>query len=69
VDSKTIKGCVYGSTDPDRDFPMLVDLVRSGAVDAAGLVSRRILLDQVNEAFDEMEAGTVARSVIVFDQR
>lgn len=68
VDSKTIKGCVYGSTDPDRDFPLLVDLVRSGAVDASGLVTRRISLDQVNEAFDDMEAGTVARSVIVFGQ-
>jgi S-(hydroxymethyl)glutathione dehydrogenase/alcohol dehydrogenase len=68
VDAKTVKGCVYGSTDPDRDFPVLVDLVRSGAVDASGLVTRRITLDEINEAFDDMEAGTVARSVIVFDR-
>ena len=68
VDAKTLKGCVYGSTDPDRDFPVLVDLVRSGAVDASGMVSRRIALDEVNEAFAAMEAGSVARSVIVFDQ-
>lgn len=68
VDAKTIKGCVYGSTDPDRDFPALVDLVRSGAVDASGMVSRRISLDEVNEAFAAMDAGSVARSVIVFDQ-
>ena len=68
VDAKTVKGCVYGSTDPDRDFPILVDLVRSGAVDATGLVTRRIGLGEVNEAFGAMEAGTVARSVIVFDE-
>ncbi|HMK62239.1 MAG TPA: zinc-binding dehydrogenase, partial [Acidimicrobiales bacterium] len=68
LSSKTIRGCVYGSTDPDRDFPVLVDLIRSGAVDASGLVTNRIPLDQVNEAFESMEAGTVARSVIVFDQ-
>lgn len=68
VDAKTVRGCVYGSTDPDRDFPALVELVRSGAVDAASLVTRRIPLEEVNEAFDAMEAGTVARSVIVFDQ-
>ncbi|MHB8680661.1 MAG: Zn-dependent alcohol dehydrogenase [Acidimicrobiales bacterium] len=67
VDAKVIKGCVYGSTDPDRDFPALVELVRSGAIDASGLVSRRIGLDQINDAFAAMEAGTVARSVIVFD--
>lgn len=68
VDAKTLKGCVYGSTDPDRDFPVLVELVRSGTLDASALVSRRIGLDEVNEAFVAMEAGTVARSVIVFGQ-
>jgi len=67
VDAKALVGCVYGSTDPDRDFPALVDLVRSGAVDAPGMVSRRIGLDEVNDAFRAMAAGEVARSVIVFD--
>ncbi|HLX88640.1 MAG TPA: zinc-binding dehydrogenase, partial [Acidimicrobiales bacterium] len=68
VDAKTVHGCVYGSTDPDRDFPVLVDLVRSGAIDATALVTRRIRLDDIASAFSDMEAGTVARSVIVFDQ-
>jgi S-(hydroxymethyl)glutathione dehydrogenase / alcohol dehydrogenase len=68
VDAKTLVGCVYGSTDPDRDFPALVDLVRTGAVDAAGMVTRRIGLDEVNDAFRAMEAGEVARSVIVFGE-
>jgi S-(hydroxymethyl)glutathione dehydrogenase/alcohol dehydrogenase len=68
VDAKTVKGCVYGSTDPDRDFPSLVELVRSGAIDASALVTRRIGLDDINGAFADMEAGTVARSVIVFDE-
>jgi S-(hydroxymethyl)glutathione dehydrogenase/alcohol dehydrogenase len=67
VDAKTVIGCVYGSTDADRDFPVLVDLVRRGSVDALGLVSRRIGLDDVNDAFRAMEAGEVARSVIVYD--
>ena len=66
VDAKSIVGCVYGSTDPDRDFPVLVDLVRAGAIDAAGMVTRRIGLDDVNDAFRTMAAGEVARSVIVF---
>jgi S-(hydroxymethyl)glutathione dehydrogenase / alcohol dehydrogenase len=64
---KTIKGCVYGSADPDRDFPVLVEGIRSGAIDASALVTRRIGLDEINDAFSAMEAGTVARSVIVFD--
>jgi len=67
VDAKTVVGCVYGSTDADRDFPVLVDLVARGVIDASGLVSRRIGLDDINDAFRAMEAGEVARSVIVYD--
>ncbi|HXQ75028.1 MAG TPA: Zn-dependent alcohol dehydrogenase [Acidimicrobiales bacterium] len=67
VGAKTLVGCVYGSTDPDRDFPLLVDLVSRGTVDAEGMVSRRIGLDDINDAFRAMEAGEVVRSLIVFD--
>jgi S-(hydroxymethyl)glutathione dehydrogenase/alcohol dehydrogenase len=66
VDAKTLVGCVYGSCDADRDFPVLVDLVREGAIDAESLVTRRIDLDDINDAFRAMEAGEVARSVIVY---
>jgi S-(hydroxymethyl)glutathione dehydrogenase/alcohol dehydrogenase len=67
VGAKTLIGCLYGSTDPDRDFPVFVDLVSRGLVDAEGMVSRRIALDDINDAFRAMEAGEVVRSVIVFD--
>jgi S-(hydroxymethyl)glutathione dehydrogenase/alcohol dehydrogenase len=67
VDAKTVIGCVYGSTDADRDFPVLIELVRQGAINAEGLVTRRIGLDDVNDAFRAMEAGEVARTVIVYD--
>jgi len=67
VGAKTRAGCVYGSTDPDRDFPSLVDLVTRGTIDAETMVSRRIGLDDINDAFRAMEAGEVVRSVIAFD--
>ncbi len=67
VDAKTIRGCVYGSTDPRRDFPLMIELQQAGALDLDRLVTRRIALDEVNDAFEAMEAGEVARSVIVFD--
>ncbi|HXX91105.1 MAG TPA: Zn-dependent alcohol dehydrogenase [Acidimicrobiales bacterium] len=65
VDAKAVLGCVYGSTDPDRDFPTLVDLVRRGAIDAAGMVSGRIGLEDLDEAFAAMAAGGSARRVVV----
>jgi S-(hydroxymethyl)glutathione dehydrogenase / alcohol dehydrogenase len=67
ADAKSLHGCIYGSTDPERDFPMLVELLQRGRLDASALVTRRIKLDDVNEAFHAMEAGEVARSVILFD--
>jgi S-(hydroxymethyl)glutathione dehydrogenase/alcohol dehydrogenase len=67
VGAKTLVGCVYGSTDPDRDFPSMVDMVSRGTIDGEGMVSRRIGLEEINDAFRAMEAGEVVRSVIVFD--
>jgi S-(hydroxymethyl)glutathione dehydrogenase/alcohol dehydrogenase len=37
----------------------------SGRLDLASMVSRRIELDEVNDALGAMEAGEVMRSVIV----
>ena len=66
VDAKTIRGCVYGATDPRRDFPEMVRLHRAGRLDLAALVTRRIALEDLDDAFRAMQAGEVARSVIVY---
>jgi S-(hydroxymethyl)glutathione dehydrogenase/alcohol dehydrogenase len=66
VDAKTITGCVYGATDPARDFPEMVRLQNAGLLDLEALVTRRITLDDLDDAFRAMEAGEVARSVIAF---
>jgi len=63
-DEKKLLGCVYGSAQVRRDFPRFVDLVESGRLDIADMVSARIGLDDVNEAFRAMQAGEVIRSVI-----
>jgi S-(hydroxymethyl)glutathione dehydrogenase/alcohol dehydrogenase len=64
-DEKKLLGCLYGSAQVRRDFPKLVDLVETGRLDIESMVSRRIALDEVNDAFRAMEAGEVIRSVIV----
>jgi S-(hydroxymethyl)glutathione dehydrogenase / alcohol dehydrogenase len=64
--SRRLLGCVYGAADVRTDFTRLLRLWRAGRLDLTGLVSRQIRLDQVNEAFDAIEAGTVVRSVIQF---
>ncbi len=66
LQGKTITGCWYGSADVRRDVPRLIDLYRKGELLLDELVSRRIDLADVNDAFRAMTAGEVARSVIVY---
>ncbi|MGB9377378.1 MAG: zinc-binding dehydrogenase [Mycobacteriales bacterium] len=62
---RTISGCVYGSTDPARDVPRLIEHVRSGELDLEALVSRRIALAEVDSAFADMQAGHGARALVI----
>ncbi len=61
----SLKSSWYGDCLPSRDFPMLIDLYLQGRLNLDGFVSETIGLDQVEEAFDKMEAGEVLRSVVV----
>jgi S-(hydroxymethyl)mycothiol dehydrogenase len=47
---------------------MLVDQYRLGRLDLDGFVTERIGLDDVEEAFAKMKAGTVLRSVVELDR-
>jgi S-(hydroxymethyl)glutathione dehydrogenase/alcohol dehydrogenase len=64
-DEKQLLGCVYGSAQVKRDFQRLIGLIETGRLDTSSMVSRKIKLDEVNDAFRAMEAGEVIRSVIV----
>jgi NDMA-dependent alcohol dehydrogenase len=63
---KTIKGCWYGSSNVQKDVPKLIELYKSGQLKLDELISRTISIDEVNEAFDAMKTGEVARSVIQY---
>jgi S-(hydroxymethyl)glutathione dehydrogenase/alcohol dehydrogenase len=64
-EEKKLLGSVYGSAQVRRDFPRFVDLVETGRLDLNAMVSRRIKIDEINDAFRAMQAGEVIRSVIV----
>ncbi|MFJ6751123.1 MULTISPECIES: Zn-dependent alcohol dehydrogenase [unclassified Streptomyces] len=63
---RTLSGCVYGNSDPARDLPIIAGHVRSGALDLSALVTERIGLDGIPDAFDAMVAGKGGRALIVF---
>ncbi len=60
-------GSNMGSNAFRLDMPLFVEYYMQGKLNLDLMVSKRIRLDQVNEAYAEMLTGTVARSVIVFD--
>ncbi|WP_059010215.1 Zn-dependent alcohol dehydrogenase [Streptomyces specialis] len=64
--ARTLSGCVYGNSDPARDIPVLADLVRTERLDLDALVTDRIGLGDVQEAFDRMAAGKGGRSLVIF---
>ena len=64
---KRIQGSMMGSNRFPVDMPRLVDFYMSGKLKLDEMISQRIRLDQVNEGFEEMKKGEMARSVIVFN--
>lgn len=63
---KRVVGCYYGSANTARDFPAYADLYLRGQLDLDRLVTHTYRLDQINDAYGAMLAGTGARGVIVF---
>ncbi len=67
IDDRRLVGCNMGSNVFRLDMPMLVDFYLQGRLHLDKMISKRVTLEDVNSAYDEMLTGSVARSVIVFD--
>jgi Zn-dependent alcohol dehydrogenase len=61
---KKLTGCFLGSSNPQREFPRLLDLWRHGRLDLEGMVTARRPLAEINEAFADMKAGHGLRTVL-----
>ena len=64
---RTLRGSTMGSNHFPVDMPRLVDMYLAGKLKLDEMISRRIGLAAVNDAFAEMKRGEIARSVIMFD--
>jgi S-(hydroxymethyl)glutathione dehydrogenase/alcohol dehydrogenase len=63
---RRILGSNYGSADPAVDFPRYAALHLAGRLPAERLVTRRIELDGLEDAFGAMRRGEGVRSIIEF---
>jgi S-(hydroxymethyl)glutathione dehydrogenase/alcohol dehydrogenase len=62
----SVLGSNYGSSVAAIDFPRIAALYEAGRLPIDRLITRRIAIDEVNEAFDDMRARRGGRAVIVY---
>lgn len=67
LQNKRLLGSFAGSIQPRVDLPKLVELYRAGRLQLDELITKRYPLDALAQAFDDMEAGAIARGIIAFD--
>lgn len=66
MQEKRLIGSVYGSGQPLRDIPHLVDLYNRGRLRLQELVARQYALADINDALDALADGEGARGAIVW---
>lgn len=64
AEERTLKGSYIGTCVPSRDLPRYVALFREGRLPVDRLMSGSLPLDRINEGFDRLAEGSVARLVV-----
>ncbi len=62
-----LRATSYGDIVAKRDFPLFASLYERGELQLDEMISERIRLDDVENAFGAMQRGETLRSVIVFN--
>ncbi len=63
--NKEIKGTIFGSLNPRRDIPALLNMYRDGSLKLDELITRTYTLEQINEGYQAMRDGENIRGVIL----
>ncbi|MBA9007418.1 MULTISPECIES: alcohol dehydrogenase catalytic domain-containing protein [Thermomonospora] len=64
---KNVLSSLYGTSDVERDARRWTDLWRAGRLDLAGLITRRIPFEELNDGIAALRKGEVIRQVVLFD--
>jgi Zn-dependent alcohol dehydrogenase len=63
---KKLLGCLMGSCNSLHEIPRLSGLWQSEQIDLENMVTNRRPLEEINEAFDDLQAGRGIRTVLSF---
>ncbi len=67
TEEKRLIGSLYGSSNPRIFVPRLIDLYMAGKLNLDDLLTKVWPIEQINEAYDALLNGEVARSVVVHE--
>ncbi|HZR34965.1 MAG TPA: zinc-dependent alcohol dehydrogenase family protein [Nevskia sp.] len=67
AEERTVKGSYMGSAVPSRDLPRYIALYQAGRLPVDRLLTHRLKLEEINEAFDRLASGEAVRQVILFE--
>jgi S-(hydroxymethyl)glutathione dehydrogenase/alcohol dehydrogenase len=67
IDDRRLIGSNMGSNVFRIDMPRFVDFYLNGKLNLDAMISQCVPLERINEAYEDMLAGSVARTVITFD--
>jgi S-(hydroxymethyl)glutathione dehydrogenase/alcohol dehydrogenase len=64
---QNIRGCIYGACRPAEHFPLFAQWALEGKLQLDSLISRTLTsLEEINDAFAALQAGTLLRAVLRF---
>jgi S-(hydroxymethyl)glutathione dehydrogenase / alcohol dehydrogenase len=66
VTGRVWKGTAFGGARGRTDVPKIVDWYMEGKIDIDSLITHKLELERINEAFDLMHAGKSIRAVVEF---
>ncbi|GGY37262.1 S-(hydroxymethyl)glutathione dehydrogenase/class III alcohol dehydrogenase [Parvularcula lutaonensis] len=66
VTGRVWKGSAFGGARGRTDVPKIVDMYMEGRIDIDSLITHKMPLEKINDAFDLMHGGKSIRSVVEF---
>jgi NDMA-dependent alcohol dehydrogenase len=64
---KQLVGSIFGSANPRRDIPRLLQLYREGQLKLDELVTRTYPLEDINQGYQDMRDGKNIRGMVIYD--
>ncbi len=67
LSEKQVVGSLFGSANPRKDIPRLLELYSAGLLDLDGMITKTYTLDDINQGYQDMRDGKNIRGVLIYE--